>query len=131
MSLAGSLGIERNLSVIVENDFSNIAPHLLRGDIACSARTITTGFPIKTLNYMAAGLPVVCYESGAAGILDGETGFVVRDNDIEAFAEALRTLVRDRALRRKMGERAREIAFRDYNWDILVERVEAIHDALT
>lgn len=129
-SLAGSIGLTQHLSVITGNDFRGILPHLLRADIACSARTMTTGFPIKNLNYMAAGLPLVCYESGAAGVIDGETGIVVKDNDIEAFSGAVLSLLRDTELRKKIGERARKIAFRDYGWDSLTARVEEIHHAI-
>ncbi len=130
LSLAGSSGVGERLSVITRNEFENIIPHLLRADVACSTRTMSTGFPIKNLNYMAAGLPLVCYESGAAGVVDGETGIVLGDNDIEAFAGAVLRLLRDPGLRRKMGDRAREIAFRDYNWDNLAARIEEIHDAI-
>ena len=130
LDLARSIGVESNLSVVVEKDFKAIVPRLLRADLACSMRTMKSGFPVKNLNYMAAGLPIVCYESGAKGVIDRETGIVVKDNDVIAFARAVSKLLKDGGLRNKMGERGRDIAFRNYNWDNLSEKVEEIHDSL-
>jgi glycosyltransferase involved in cell wall biosynthesis len=130
VDLARSVGVDTNLSVIVENDFKEIIPRLLRADIACSMRTMKSGFPVKNLNYMAAGLPIICYESGAKGIIDGETGFVVKDNDTIAFTRAASKLLKDKVLRKSMGKKGREIAFRDYNWEDLIVKVEEIHESL-
>ncbi len=130
LHLARSLGVETNLSAIVENDFKEIMPRLLRADIGCSMRTMKSGFPVKNLNYMAAALPVICYESGAKGVIDGETGLAVRDNDTIAFTQAASKLLKDEELRNSMGKKGREIAFRDYNWDDLVIKVEEIHESL-
>jgi glycosyltransferase involved in cell wall biosynthesis len=128
--LSRSAGIERNLSIIVENDFHTIGNLLQRADIACSTRTMKSGFPIKILNYMAAGLPTVCYESGATGVIDGETGIVVEDNNIAKFSEAVLSLLRDVSLRKKMGVKAREIVFRDYNLDGLILKAEEVYKSL-
>ncbi len=130
VDMARRLGIDNNLSVVTENDFRSIVPHLLAADIACSTRTMRSGFPIKNLNYMAAGLPVVCYASGSPGMIDGETGLVVEDNNPKALAGSMLALLKDRALRRKMGDRAREVAFREYDWRDLSETVETIHERL-
>ncbi|HYH84509.1 MAG TPA: glycosyltransferase, partial [Pyrinomonadaceae bacterium] len=60
---------------------------------------------------MGWGLPVVVSD-GAPGPLelveDGVTGLVVPVNDARALASALRRLARDEALRRRLGEAARE-----------------------
>jgi len=126
--LAGTLGIEANLSIVKTNDFGVILHLLRRADIACSMRTMQSGFPLKNLNYMAAGLPVVCYRSGAKGISDGETGIVVDDNDVDALSRAILRLLQDRRLREEMGGRAREVAFRDYNWNDLAVVFEDVQE---
>ena len=69
------------------------------------------GTPNALLEAMSCGLPVVVTDS-APGPLelvdDGETGLVVPGGDARALAEALRLLARDEALRRRLGEAARE-----------------------
>ena len=60
----------------------------------------------------ASGLPLVLSDRvGAAYDLlrDGENGFLVPVDDVEATAEALRKLAADPELRRRMGERSREL----------------------
>jgi glycosyltransferase involved in cell wall biosynthesis len=61
----------------------------------------------------ACGLPLVLSDRvGAAHDLlrDGENGLLVPVDDVDATAEALRRLVGDPELRRRMGARARELA---------------------
>ena len=51
-------------------------------------RIIPTGFPIKVINYLAAGLPVVAMRSSVEVILP-ELGNSLVDNDAEAFSQAI------------------------------------------
>ncbi len=127
LDLARSMGVDTNISTVVENRFQKIAPRLMGADLACSARTIRSGFPIKHLNYMAAGLPTVCYRSAAKGVVNGETGLVVEDNDVRALSDSILCLLKEMELCRRMGKNARETAFRDYAWDDLAARVQEIH----
>jgi glycosyltransferase involved in cell wall biosynthesis len=60
----------------------------------------------------ASGLPLVLSDRvGAARDLlhDGENGYLVPTDDVRAAAEALRRLADDPELRRRMGERSREL----------------------
>ncbi len=68
----------------------------------------------KALNYMAYGIPVVCYPSPAhkSLIRHGETGFFA-SNDHE-WRAALETL-RDPAVRARMGEKARQEVMEKYS----------------
>lgn len=63
---------------------------------------------LKLLIYGALGLPSIASPVGANEniILDGETGFLARNQD--EWAAALLTLLRDRSLRSNMGRRARD-----------------------
>ena len=47
---------------------------------------------------------------------DGETGLVVAERDAAGTAEALIRLLKDDALRRQMGTRARERALAEGTW---------------
>lgn len=71
---------------------------------------------IAMIEYLAAGLPVVCTELGTGTTFvnrDGVTGWVVPPHDADALAGALRGLMADAALRGRFGAagrvRAREL----------------------
>jgi glycosyltransferase involved in cell wall biosynthesis len=80
----------------------------------------------------ASGLPLVLSDRvGAAYDLlrNGENGFLVPADDVPAAAEVLRTLAADLHLRRRMGERSRELV-RGWDYDASVEAfVAAVREA--
>ncbi len=63
------------------------------------------GFGLVFLEAMACGLPVVCYDHGGQTdfLRDGETGFVVKLNDLALFTQRVAHLLRNPQLRRTMG----------------------------
>jgi glycosyltransferase involved in cell wall biosynthesis len=72
---------------------------------------INEAYGMSLLEAQAAGLPVVAGASGGVpSIVTHEiTGLLTPPGDIDAFAAALRGLLRDPARRRTMGDRALEI----------------------
>ena len=80
----------------------------------------------------ASGLPLVLSDRvGAAHDLlrDGENGFVVPPDDVPAATAALRQLAADPELRRRMGERSRELV-RAWGYEPSVESfVAAVREA--
>jgi len=68
--------------------------------------------PVVVAEAMAAGRPVVA--TRACGmpymVQDGESGFLVELADTIGWVQALTRLLSDRTLRRRMGERGRELA---------------------
>ena len=56
--------------------------------VGLCARAIPTGFPIKVVNYLAAGLPVVALKSSVGAVLPELADSLV-ENDVEAFSQAI------------------------------------------
>jgi phosphatidylinositol alpha-1,6-mannosyltransferase len=84
------------------------------------------GFGIVFLEAAAFGVPQVAGDSGGAteAVLDGQTGLVVGDpSDPGAVAEAIRTLLADPPLRRKMGRAARKRVQESFDTDVLASRL--------
>ena len=73
-------------------------------------RTDATGFPMKLLNYRAAGKAIVVSHGAAHGLRDGVEALVVPDGDPDAFAQAIIRVLRDDGLRHRLGAAARRLA---------------------
>jgi len=77
------------------------------------------GFGISFLEAGASGVPSVAGDSGGvrSAVRDGETGIVVPPTDVDAIADALRSLLLDPDRRKQMGRAARHAVETHYNWD--------------
>ena len=88
-----------------------------------------TKCPVKLLDLMSAGLPVVSEAVGEVRemIRDGRTGRLVAPGDARAFSAAVVELLEDPARRRQMGAAAMRDVQTRRNWDGLAEAVEMIY----
>ena len=70
-------------------------------------------------------LPVVVSDAGGMkyGLLDGETGFVVPEKDIDGFVEKLEMLINDEILRDEMGSNGREYVVRNFDSEVLCKKL--------
>jgi phosphatidylinositol alpha-1,6-mannosyltransferase len=77
------------------------------------------GFGISFVEAAASGVPAVAGDSGGvrSAVLDAETGIVVPPENVEHVAAAIRALMVDDSLRRRLGAAAREAALQRFNWD--------------
>jgi glycosyltransferase involved in cell wall biosynthesis len=91
--------------------------------------SLSEGLPLALVEAMSFGLPVVV--SGVGGIpevvTDGVDGLLVPPSDSTALAAALRTLLGDPALRRRLGTAARARALRDYAITTMADRYERLY----
>ncbi len=72
---------------------------------------------IASLEAMATGLPVVATNVGGIGdiVLDGETGFIVGQDDEDALADRLRRLLQKEELRISFGKKSRHRIEKHFN----------------
>ena len=77
------------------------------------------GFGISLAEASACGVPVVAGRSGGIpeAVRDGSTGLLVEAERAEAVAAALRRLLDDSALRRRLGQEGRRAVEEYFNWD--------------
>jgi phosphatidylinositol alpha-1,6-mannosyltransferase len=68
---------------------------------------------------------VVAGRSGGSpeAVVDGATGFVVPPRDVGAVRGAIRSLLEDDGLRRRMGGAARARVEQEHSYDVLVEKI--------
>jgi len=91
----------------------------------------TESFGIVNLEAMACGVPIVASEIGGVPdvVKDGENGLLVPPRDPNALADAIIYLLENEDVRRKMGERGKEMV-RDYTWERIAEKTEKVYEAV-
>ena len=91
------------------------------------------GMPNALLEAMASGLPVIasCIAGNEELVVDGETGYLVPSEDIEALRAALKKLLSDPESRQQMGNASRQYVEANYSWEstaqqyaLLLEKVK-------
>lgn len=87
-------------------------------------------FPIGILEAMAASLPVVATNVGGVpeAVADGETGLLVPLGEVDALSAAIERLVRDPALRRRMGAAGRARWESEFGVARMVDGLEAAYE---
>ncbi len=95
---------------------------------ACDAEACSRAI----LEAMASGTPVVGADAGGNPelIADGETGLLFPPGRAEALAAALRRVIEDAPLRRRMGEAARARAEASFSIERQVRQIEALYAGL-
>ena len=107
---------------------SDIPGLLQKSDVGLMASAYE-GFGLVTVEYMLAGLPVIGFESGATPeIVTSETGFLYHDK--EGFKDAVKRLVWDRELRKKLGEAGRRRALECFPASANTLAIRKLYDSL-
>jgi glycosyltransferase involved in cell wall biosynthesis len=88
------------------------------------------GMPLVLLEAMAHARPVVATPVGGTPevVVDGETGLLVPPRDPEALAGAIRRLIEDPALARRLGEAGYERVRAEFSVEAMTARVLGIWD---
>jgi len=86
------------------------------------------GFGISLSEASASGIPVVAGSGGGMpdAVRDGETGLLVDAEGPEAAIGAIRLLLQDRELARRLGEEGRRAVETYYNWDRVMTELAGI-----
>lgn len=97
-------------NIVLAGAQSDVDAYLLESSIFAFTSS-SEGFPNAIGEAMSAGLPVVSYDcvAGPSDLIeDGETGFLVKQFDDEAFKNRLSILMNDEEARIRMGTRAKK-----------------------
>jgi glycosyltransferase involved in cell wall biosynthesis len=110
----------------------DIAPVYAAADLTVWP-AINEAYGMALLEAQAAGLPVVsCALRGVPDVVvDGETGVLVKENDFEALARALRSLLVDRERRRALGRGAAEFVLHNRSLEMAAGQLSQVLQKLT
>ncbi|MCH2173649.1 glycosyltransferase family 4 protein [Myxococcota bacterium] len=108
---------------------------LLRETRVCVFPSVREGWGLTVIEANACGVPVVATHAPGLrdSVVDGETGFLVADGNIEGFAERIAQLLTDDALATRMSTAAQDWAKR-FDWkhaaDALDESLQRLKGAI-
>lgn len=90
-------------------------------------------FPTKVYEYMAAGLPVIVsdYPFMRRSVQQDDFGMAVDPADVQAVAQAIRTILSDPQRAQQMGENGRQAVLQKYNWDIELKKLLELYGSLS
>ena len=102
---------------------------VLRKCLAVCMPSRREGWGIVALEAAACGKPTVGFDVVGLrdAVLNGQTGLLVPCEDVTALADAIMRIIDDVALRRSLGDNARERA-RDFTWDKTARRYESFFE---
>jgi glycosyltransferase involved in cell wall biosynthesis len=79
--------------------------------------------PLKIVEYMACGKPIVASNIGDVPLMLGGVGLLTQPGDFASMAEGILKLLKDQDLRIKMGHLARLRAERRFSWQTTVDNL--------
>jgi len=120
-------GLEKNFLFAGPKPHSEIPKYIMESDVCVNIFSqkdyFAAAHPLKILEYMACGKPVVATNlpGTAQTIQNGVNGFLYNPDDVETFTECLNTLLSDPNLRRRMGQAAWNTVKEKYRWETITE----------
>ena len=104
---------------------SDVKELVAMADIVTLPSFYREGCPLVLIEGLSMGKPIVTTDNVGCRqvILEGENGFLVPVQDKNSFANAVKTLVHDEALRKSMGQRSRSRALTEFADEIIMDEV--------
>ena len=134
--------VSRIKSFIVENKLvatvkllgfqRNVHEYLKQCDFGVQPSTIAEVQGISNLEYMKHGKPIITTNNGAQPeyVVNKENGLLVKPNNPELLAEAIKLLCDNKELRMKLGEQAKQDFDTNLNYDIFYRMITTLYNSL-
>ena len=129
---ARGLGLAEQVKLLPAVAPTDLPALLASCSVACAPGTIADWGGLFLLQALAAGLPVVAHPGGVVPeiVTHGSEGLLVSVRELPAFAQAVATLLRDSAMRRAFGERARLTAIERFDGERTQFAMEELYHAV-
>jgi glycosyltransferase involved in cell wall biosynthesis len=83
--------------------------------------------PLKLFEYLSMGKPVVSFDFDEVKKIVADGGLLANPGDLNDFVEKLEYLVNNRKERQRLGNNARELALKEYDWKKRAEETVKIY----
>jgi glycosyltransferase involved in cell wall biosynthesis len=124
---AHRLGVRDFIEIVAAPSFADLPALLETAHIAANPRVAADGMPVKLLNYMAAGRPIVSFKGSAPGLTHEDTAWLVAGSDPMEFGRGILALLENSARAQALGRRARAFVERHYRWLVVAEQIEQVY----
>jgi len=112
------LGVEKNVHFTGMVDYFKLPDYLLVSDVAVEPKVDKAGEASgKVINYMGAGLPVVCFEGKNNRRFLGEDGIYAADDRVENLAEKMIWAVKNSKEAEKLGKLNKKRVEKVFSWN--------------
>lgn len=115
--LAAGLGVSEFVSFPGWLDESEAFAHLATADLGIEPNLEDIVSPVKVMEYLAFGLPVVAFDVSETRRLAGDAAAYATPRDVQAFAELIDALLDDPPRCNRMGELGRQRVRDEIAWD--------------
>jgi glycosyltransferase involved in cell wall biosynthesis len=127
---ARQAGVSDRVHFLGAKPRAEVVDYLAAADVFLFPTERDEAAPLVPLEAMAAGLPVVASTvgGGAELIENGTSGLLVPPAAADVWADAMGSLLEDEALRRRMGEAARERVLERYTIEAMTRQTVAVYE---
>jgi len=132
-SLCPEIGIDSQVNLLGRQPSDVVMRELRRSSVFVqhsvrSAIGDMEGWPVSVAEAMAAGLPVVATRHAGitTQVIDGETGFLVDEQDWEAMGQRMTLLAINPELRIQMGRRSADVAKERFDQREMTHKLEQV-----
>jgi glycosyltransferase involved in cell wall biosynthesis len=120
-----------NCTLLGRVPFEELSEHLHDAAVALEPKSAQSSEASgKLLNYMAAALPVVCFDTTNSRNIVGDSGYFVAPSTAAAFVDRLEQVINDPEGAKSRGRRARERLIKDFSWSASAGTIAATYAAL-
>lgn len=128
-TLAKNLSIEKQVLFL---GWRSDALELLAISDVFASVSLREGLPMSLLEAMSMRIPAVCYNvDGISEVLtDNKTGFLVKPNDINTFADKLKVLLRHATLRARFEAAIDHRDFSEFTSSTMIKKQERLYRSL-
>ncbi|MBT5213472.1 MAG: glycosyltransferase [Flavobacteriaceae bacterium] len=97
-----------------------------------SLNSYQDAIPIKMLEYMAAGIPVICSNMNILSkiINDNKCGIILKETNKEEIRKSLDYLLKNPNIAKEMGKNGRQKILKDWNWECEASKLLNLYDNL-
>jgi glycosyltransferase involved in cell wall biosynthesis len=130
-TMASSLGMGHRFRFVGRVRYEELPLYLRAGDLAVTPKDSQTEANSKIYNFMAAGLPVVAYDTATNRSILGDLGVYVPRGDEEHLARAVGELAGNTERLTALGSGVRDKARTQFDWLDVGRKIVSIYDEVS
>lgn len=123
--LAVSLGIEKKIRTVLSIPHKQVMDYVVASDICIGPILPTLAIPLKVLEYMACGKPIVTGKGSVSQDLSPSFNFVESEPDPEALSQAFLRIIDDPNFANTLSMRAKLLSER-FSWQSIANNLEGL-----